>query len=308
MSNRPVTSDGSGQPWVVPTPLATAEILTADGTAITLRRYGNLDGRRIITSHGNGFAVDAYYPFWSLFLHRFDVVVYDYRNHGWNQVGDRRLHNIPTFVRDKASIVRGINAHFGEKPALGVFHSLSALTALLQAVEERDASGFEALVLFEPPICPPGGDLADLEGIGLKLAEGARRRQDRFEHPDDFAARLRRSPSFERLRPGVADLFAHATLRPAGTGYVLRCPPTYEAQIYEYFWGWTTRVDFDSLPCPVKVIGADPTVPFSFVPSLDLSALVQLDYDFVPETTHLLLLENPEACAALCLEFLARQG
>ena len=137
MSNRPVTSDGSGQPWVVPTPLATAEILTADGTAITLRRYGNLDGRRIITSHGNGFAVDAYYPFWSLFLHRFDVVVYDYRNHGWNQVGDRRLHNIPTFVRDKASIVRGINAHFGEKPALGVFHSLSALTALLQAVEER---------------------------------------------------------------------------------------------------------------------------------------------------------------------------
>ena len=111
------------------------------------------------------------------------------------------------------------------------------------------------------------------EGIGLKLAEGVRRRQDRFEHPDDFAARLRRSPSFERLRPGVADLFAHATLRPAGTGYVLRCPPTYEAQIYEYFWGWTTRVDFDSLPCPVKVVGADPTVPFSCVPSLDLSAL-----------------------------------
>ena len=67
-------------------------------------------------------------------------------------------------------------------------------------------------------------------------------------------------------------------------------------------------MDFDRLPCPVKAIGADPTVRFSFIPSLDLSALVQLDYDFVPETTHLLLLENPEVCATLCLEFLAKQG
>ena len=307
-SGRQETGGGSGQPWVVPAPVATAEIRTADGTPITLRRYGNPDGRRIITSHGNGFAIDAYYPFWSLFLDRFDVVVYDCRNHGWNPVGDQRLHNIPTFVHDTTSVVRGSNAHFGNKPALGVFHSLSALTALLQAVSERDASGFEAFVLFDPPICPPGGDLADLEGIGLKLAEGARHRRERFEHPDDFAARLRRSHSFERLRPGVADLFAHATLRRTGQGYVLRCPPEYEAQIYEYFWGWTTRVDFDRLPYPVKVVGADPTVPFSFMPSLDLSALVQLDYDFVPETTHLLLLENPEACAALCLEFLAKQA
>ena len=67
-------------------------------------------------------------------------------------------------------------------------------------------------------------------------------------------------------------------------------------------------MDLDGLPCPVKTIGADPTVPCSFMPSLDLSALGQLDYDFVPETTHLLLLENPEAWAALCLEFLAGQG
>ena len=70
----------SGQPWVVPPPLATAELRTADGTPITLRRYGNLDGRRIIMSHGNGFAVDAYFPFWSLFLDRFDVVIFDCRN------------------------------------------------------------------------------------------------------------------------------------------------------------------------------------------------------------------------------------
>ena len=113
-------------PWVVPEPLATAEIRMADGTPTTLRRYGNPNGRRIITSHGNGFAADAYYPFWLLFLDRFDVVVYDYRNHGWNPVGDRKVHNVPTFIRDKASVVSGAASNFGEKAAIGVFHSLSA--------------------------------------------------------------------------------------------------------------------------------------------------------------------------------------
>lgn len=307
-SGRTAAGGGSGHSWVVPAPLATAEIQMADGTSIILRRHGNPDGRRIITSHGNGFAVDAYYPFWSLLLDRFDVVVYDCRNHGWNQVGDRGVHNVPTLVRDKASVVRGAAAHFGEKPAVGVFHSLSALTALLQVVLERDGSGFEALVLFDPPICPPSGSLEDLEITGQKLAERARHRRDSFEHPEEFAARLCQSRSFERLRPGVAGLFARSTLRRTGTRYRLRCPPVYEAQIYEYFWGWTTEVDFGNLPCPVKVIGADPTVPFSFMPSLDLSTLVQLDYDFVPETTHLLLLENPEACTASMLEFLAGLG
>ena len=189
-----------------------------------------------------------------------------------------------------------------------MFHSLSALTALLQVLSERDESGFKALVLFDPPICPPGGDLEALEGIGLNLAEGGRHHRARFKHPEEFAARLRQASSFERLRPGVADLLAHSTLRRAGTGYVLRCPPTYEAQIYECFWGWSMQVDFDNLPCPMKAIGADPIAPSSFIPSLDLSALVQLDYDFVPETTHLLLLENSEACATLCWKFLAMQG
>ena len=31
---------------------------------------------------------------------------------------------------------------------------------------------------------------------------------------------------------------------------------------------------------------------------------MQVDYDFIPETTHLLMLEKPDECAALTLEFL----
>ena len=41
-------------------------------------------------------------------------------------------------------------------------------------------------------------------------------------------------------------------------------------------------VDFDALTCPVKVLGSDPTVRNSFMPSMDFAELVALDYDFRP--------------------------
>ena len=65
--------------------------------------------------------------------------------------------------------------------------------------------------------------------------------------------------------------------------------------------------DIRRLPCPTKVIGADPVVPLSFLPSVDLSDMVALDYDFVPETTHFLQLEEPQECVDRTLEFLMRE-
>jgi len=41
---------------------------------------------------------------------------------------------------------------------------------------------------------------------------------------------------------------------------------------------------------------------------MDLSAIVGLDYDFVPETTHFLQIEKPAACVSRMLEFLGRKG
>ena len=63
-------------------------------------------------------------------------------------------------------------------------------------------------------------------------------------------------------------------------------------------------VDFESVTCPVRIIGSDPTVRNSFMPSMDLGELVALDYDFLPETSHLLQLEQPEECAARVLDFI----
>lgn len=291
----------------IPEPLVAFEVRTADGTPIAVRRHGNPDGPRLVLSHGNGFSIDTYYPFWSRFTDRFDCFIYDFRSHGWNLVGDRRTHNVPTFVTDSESVIRDIDRRFGKKPKIGLFHSLSTLTALRQAA---GGDGFSALVLFDPPVCPPGRFPHDMEKVGGQLGTIARRRRDRFETPEDFADYLSRRNVFERLGPGVVDLFARTTLRRAaeGTGFELRCPREYEAQVYEYIFCWTMTVDLDSVVCPVKAIGADPTVPNSYMPSLDIKELVLVDYDFIPETTHLLQLEEPEKCAALALEFIEGCG
>ena len=291
----------------MPTPLATLRVSTKDGALIHVRRHGNLNGPRLVLSHGNGLSVDMYFPFWSLLLRDFDIVAYDFRSHGWNPVSSRRAHNFPTFVRDNEAVLDAIGRKFGAKPAIGVFHSMSAITALLQV---QQTGGFAALMLFDPPLRPPAGLPEHMEAIGQKMKSQALRRKHQFKTIKDFARRLRATPVFERVVPGGLDLLASTTLRPAadGKGYELACPREHEAQVYEYMFGWVMQLDMANPPCPTKVVGADPTVPYSFMPSLDLSELVGVDYDFVPDTTHFLMVEEPRQCVDIMLQFLRERG
>ena len=297
--------------WVVPAPLAVVDAEMADGTVIRVRRHGNPTGRRLVLSHANGFAADAYYPFWSLLTDRFDIVVFDLRNHGWNAVGSLEAHAIPTFAGDMAQVVEAIDVHFGPKPAIGVFHSLSGLTAMIDACS--GARSFAALVLFDPFICPRGchpGHKERLRKTMGQMVGGALRRRKSFDSEAAFAERLRSTPAFERLRPGVHDLLARTTLRTADGGRecILRCPREYEARIAGQGYRYAESVDVDLLECPVKVVGSDPLAPHSFLPTVALDEIVALDYDFVPETTHFLQLEEPDECARAALEFIGEDG
>ena len=294
--------------WEIPAPESVFEVCATDGYTLAVRRYGNPSGPRLILSHGNGFAIDAYYPFWSRFVDEFDCFVHDIRNHGWNPVEDDPLrHNVPFFVNDSKRIVRDIERRFGPKPTIGVFHSLSAIVALHQA---STTECFDALVLFDPPLCPPGGLPGQIQGIGSHMGAMTRKRQSGFDSAEAMVAALGRNPAFERMSAEVLELFARTTLRRAADaeGFELRCPREYEAQILEHLFSWSMTVDLDEIRCPIKAIGSDPTVAYSFVPSLDLGVLVSVDYDFVPETSHFLQLEEPETCATLAVGFLEERG
>ncbi len=206
--------------WNLPEPLETSTVHTKDGTLIVLRRHGNPEGPRLVLSHGSGLATDVYYPFWSLLAERFDLVLYDFRNHGWSARSDVRSHNISTFVADNRQVFRDIDHKFGTKPKVGVFHSLSATTVLHHKPPGEE---FAALVLFDPTIYPPSSDLLDVDKRWKKLALGTRMRQERFETREKLAETIQRSPVYERLLPGVPDLIAQATLRPATVEEVTSC-------------------------------------------------------------------------------------
>ncbi len=291
--------------WELPEPLATLEVRLDDNTVTTVRRHGNPLGPRLVLSHANGLAIDLYYPFWSLFADDFDLVVYDLRNHGWNAVGPQRDHNIPTLIQDQNLILECVAETWGHTRTYGIFHSVSTLVAILAATEL-----YSGLVLFDPPLCKPAANESEFDAAAERTAAMTRRRSATFRTMYELVEVLMVVPGFSRVVPGVRELMASTTLRPRrdGDGYELRCPREYEAQISEYIRGFAPLLDLSLLTCPTKVIGADPTLPYAYLPTFDLSQATAVDYDFVPEATHLLQLEKPGECAALVREFLAANG
>jgi pimeloyl-ACP methyl ester carboxylesterase len=297
--------------FVVPPPAATAELRMSDGAPIRLRRYGT-GPVRLMLSHGNGLAINAYLPFWQPLIERFELVVFDIRNHGENPQHEPEHHNWPTITRDIGEIFRGTQEHFGEKPTVGVFHSLSAVATLLSAVE--DPPPWRALALFDPPIFPPPeqpaypAQMAEMEQLTARAAA----RPVAYRTPEAFAAQLKQRNAFRRFVEGEHLLFAQSTLRPLATGeWGLRCPRQLESFIFKTncdptLWGRLARIKL-----PLILIGADPDIPDVGAPALitrNVHEDTGIEYVSIPDTTHFLQVEKPQACREALLAFLERQG
>ena len=292
--------------WDIPKPLSTHGVQVDDDTVIILRRHGNPEGTRLVLSHGNGLAIDLYYPFWSLLNRDFDVVVHDLRNHGWNEVGAIEAHGVDAFARDHDRIFEAIESLYGEKPTVGVFHSISALASLHTPSR---GGNYSALVLFTPPLSNTGSRYREFELRAKHTADMLRRRTQWFQSREELADLHSYLPYLQRAVPGVFELVARTTLRDSrtGHGFELRCPSEYEAHIWDKVSPFAVSVDFDALRCPTKIVASDPTSPIPDAPAFDFGNAA-VDHEYLPETTHFLQLEKPEECAASMLRFLGQQG
>lgn len=296
---------------VVPAPLSQHRFALYGGASMVVRQHGNTAGPRLLLSHGNGLAIDAYYPFWSLLEQDYELILYDLRNHGWNSVSDVSNHNVVTMVQDLDEVLYSIEQRWGRKPITGVFHSFSAMISLLftsPAIShsfEHRSHGLDALVLFDPPLHRPGHSHSEFDAAVEQRARAVRNRIDRFSSREQFLEMLEFFPSFSRLVPGARELLAQHILKPSESqdGFELRCPKLYEARIVEYIRAFADRADFDHLKCPTKIIGSDPQLPFSYLPTVDFSAMLRVDFDFIPDTTHYVQLENPARCAQYVHDF-----
>jgi len=298
-------------PIEVPAPSMTFEVPLEDGARIRMRRHGNPEGVRLLVTHGNGFAVDAYYPYWRHLLSKFDVLVFDFRNHGQNVPVVPSNHNYAQLTRDLERVVQAVPATLGPKKTAGIFHSMSARTAMKHAIEVRWC--WDALVLFDPPNVPPPGHpvYAAMEVFENRLAEWAQKRRRRFASVEELVEEYRQLRTTQRWVEGEHDLMARSVLRPVDGGYELVCAPENEAAIYAEAMTlnlWPKASEFGG---PVKLIGCDPDfkgAPATGQANRALGIEGGYDFSIVPGTGHLLQIEKPEECARLTLEFLAKYG
>lgn len=298
----------------IPTPLETVDLTMTDGAIIRLRRHGNPEGPRLILAHGNGFATDAYFPFWQLLMDDYDLILYDQRNHGHNpRHDDISHHDISYFVSDMDSVLNGIQNTFGTKPTAGLFHSISAVTAVWHALTV--GWRWNALVLFDPPLVPsPGHPLNEIaKSFELILSDWSKTRPDRFPNPETLAEQFAGSKSLSRWVPGSHALMARSILREdTETGeWVLCCPPEGESQVYKTNSELHLCPQFGDIPGPLKVIASDPDDPNVRSPGLINQALneeFEHAYEAVPGTTHMVQIEQPDACAKIVNDFFSEVG
>lgn len=291
----------------------TFDVALDDGARICMRRHGNPDGVRLLMTHGNGFAADAYYPYWQHLLPKFDLLVFDFRNHGQNIPVEPSNHNYAQLSRDLERVVQEVRAQLGQKPTAGLFHSMSARTAMKHAI--KIGWRWDALVLFDPPDVPPPGHplYAAMEIFENKLTEWARNRRRRFASIDELTNEYLQSRSTARWVPGAHELMARSVLRksPDGDGYELVCDPENEATIYAQAMTLNLWPQARAFGGPVKLIGCDPNMkgaPATGPANQALGIEGGYDYSFVEGTGHLLQIEKPQECIRLTLEFLAGCG
>ena len=184
---------------------------------IRVRRHGNPDGVRLLVTHGNGFAADAYYPYWRHLLGDFDVLVFDFRNHGQNVPADPPNHTYAQLSRDLERVIAAVRAQLPQRPMAGIFHSMSGRTAMKHAIEI--GWRWDALVLFDPPNVPPRSHpaYAAMEVFENKLTEWAKNRRRRFASVEELAEEYRQSRATRNWVPGAHELMARAVLRPCRT-------------------------------------------------------------------------------------------
>jgi pimeloyl-ACP methyl ester carboxylesterase len=299
-------------PFEIPSPRETFEVPLEDGARIRMRRHGNPDGVRLLVTHGNGFAADAYYPYWRHLLSRFDVLVFDFRNHGQNVPVTPSNHNYGQLARDLERVIAEVKARLGEKKTAGIFHSMSARTAMKHAIEI--GWRWDALMLFDPPDVPPKGHslYASMEIFENKLTEWAKARRRSFNSVDELTREYLDSRATSRWVEGEHQLMARSVLRLSpGSGHELTCAPENEAAIYAEALTlnlWPKASEFGG---PVKLIGCDPNfkgAPATGPANRALGIEGGYDYSFVEGTGHLLQVEKPDECIRLTLEFFSKHG
>lgn len=282
-------------------------VLLADDAVASVRVRGR--GPRVVVSHGNGMAIDAYRRFWEPLAERYQVVAFDFRHHGKSSPFEKHIQNWPQFVDDFHRVLNAIEVKLGPAITFGAFHSMSSLTALLHA--SQFPAPWRGLVVFEPPVPPPAGtpSLEAFLQMHKTLADGAARRKPAFAGVDDLMRSFEARESFRRMDRSALREFASASLRVnTSTGLLeLACHRDFEAETFRLRHLEDAWARVSSVKLPVEVVaGLSGPHESDILASVARAIATEGGFSFsaVPDATHFMQLERPRQCIAIVDSFI----
>jgi pimeloyl-ACP methyl ester carboxylesterase len=236
------------------------------------------------------------------------VIAVDLRGHG-------RSDKTPppdgwrTFGQDLARVAAALDL----EGLVGVGHSMGGHAMVGAAALEPGR--FRRLALMDPVIVAPEDYAANggARGWPLDFEHPTARRRDRWASPEEMIERFRSRLPYSAFHPQVlVDYCRYGLVRAAeGDGYVLACPPAFEANVYmtaRQNDGIYTQVA--ALEVPVFVIRAMVTPPdrdlmdFQFSPTWPgLAGRFPRGRELhLAARTHFFPMEDPALAAGLILE------
>jgi len=259
--------------------------------------------------HGNGFCGGVYETFLDRLTADYALFLCDAHGHGDSETG-------PTFpgwnalAKQISSVARSRFEPRGDRPVIGMGHSLGGILTLLMAAE--DPTLFDRLILLDPVLFSPMMLLgnATAHAMGFKhvnpMAKRARERVSQWGSRDEVCDALRNRGIFKGWpEEALASYARHAVQEnPDGEGVVLKCPPWFEAEIFDStprgLWKAVARIQ-----CPTLILFGDATYPFLQRSARRASQLNPLIQAASMSGGHCFMLEHPVVAEKHVREFLA---
>lgn len=185
----------------------------------------------------------------------------------------------------------------GLQRPFGAGHSMGG--ALLAIAELQRPGTFSGLWLYEPIIMPK--EVVERGGDGSNpLAEGARRRRERFDSAEQALENFGSKPPLDALDPAALASYVEHGFEAQSDGSVrLRCTPEREAANYEVGGAHRTFERLGELGCPVTVLHGrvDGVGPAALAPHI-ADAIPAGRLEAHPDLGHFGPLEDPSGMAA----------
>lgn len=196
---------------------------SSDGVAVALYDLGGArTGPPLLLVHGTGFCAQVLAPLAVHLGTRYRCHAIDLRGHGLTTAPEGLDYAWTGLGDDVVAAVKAVD------PVVGVGHSAGGAALLL--AEAAQPGTFSSLWCYEPIVWP---DPEAARPRAEWLAEGARRRRERFASRDDAHANFRSKKPFNTLAPAVLRAYVEHGFDEHPDGSVtLRCRPDVEAAIY----------------------------------------------------------------------------